>query len=188
MSTPCRYIVLSKKCLRQTEYMFCGTAFGEYLENIWEWFMISIDIKICSAYNNSSRKSVLFQWANTKIWYACQSCDWPLADNTKIRYFYRYFTGRWQTTLKLATKREYIVQWCYYSLFPYLLFMIFQENLCICSLTVILYGGFPNYLWSLQKKTHVKEFWIVRSNINKTFCIRSCLSFSEKDRIIPFGL
>ncbi len=26
--------------------------------------MISIDIKICSAYNNSSRKSVLFQWAN----------------------------------------------------------------------------------------------------------------------------
>ena len=161
---------------------------NEYLENIWEWFMISIDIKICSAYNNSSRKSVLFQWATTKIWYACQSCDWPLADNTKIRYFYRYFTGRWQTTLKLATKREYIVQWCYCSLFPYLLFMIFQENLCICSLTVILYGGFPNYLWSLQKKTHVKEFWIVRSNISKTFCIRSCLSFSEKDRIIPFGL
>ena len=27
--------------------------------------------------------------------------------------------GRWQTTLKLATKREYVAQWCYYSLFKF---------------------------------------------------------------------
>ena len=38
LSTPCRYIVLSKKCLRQTEYMFCGTAFGEYLGMIYDFY------------------------------------------------------------------------------------------------------------------------------------------------------
>lgn len=30
-----------------------------------------------------------------------------------------FFVGRWQTTLKLATKREYVTQWCYYSLFKF---------------------------------------------------------------------
>lgn len=29
-------------------------------------------------------------------------------------------TGRWQTTLKLVTMREYITQWCYYSLFKFM--------------------------------------------------------------------
>lgn len=42
-----------------------------------------------------------------------------MADNTKIRYIYQFIIGRWQTTLKLATKREYIAQWCYCSLFKF---------------------------------------------------------------------
>lgn len=42
-----------------------------------------------------------------------------MADNTKIRYICQLRTGRWQTTLKLAVRREYIAQRCYYSLFFY---------------------------------------------------------------------
>lgn len=43
-----------------------------------------------------------------------------MADNTKIRYFYQLIAGRWQTTLKLAAKREYVTHWCYYSLFKFM--------------------------------------------------------------------
>ena len=81
--------------------------------------ILCIDIKKCITYNSIRRE-------------ACFSSGLTLKSDMLInRVIDRWRTtlksdmltslsGRWQTTLKLASKREYVTQWCYYSLFKFM--------------------------------------------------------------------
>ena len=67
-----------------------------------------IDIKNRFAYNNTRRK-------------ACFSSGLTLKSDMLVNHVIdQHAVGRWQTTLKLATEREYIAQWCYCSLFKFM--------------------------------------------------------------------
>lgn len=80
-----------------------------------------IDIKNMFAYNNIRRKASFSGGLTPKsgIFVNCLIDRWRTTLKSDI-FIRQLLAGRWQTTLKLATKREHIAQWCYYSLFKFM--------------------------------------------------------------------